>query len=177
MTSVPGYQFHKSMSSRARQERLRQLEQEREYFYRQKNISNSSSFAAGMDQTTESPADFTSIKQRLGIHSDGRQYFTTPSTSATAPAPYQAFQQQPQQPQQPQQQPQQFDGPIPEKLPSQRLVDDILNATKFDFSASSSKANSARPQKGRVDAFEKMVSKDSRVRQRVRYHCLPLLIT
>lgn len=137
------------MSNKGREERLKQLEQEREFFYRQKNISNSSTghHAEG------DGVDFTSIKQRLGIHSDGRQFFSTPSSKSTEYKP---------------------NNEISEKLPSQKLVDDILNATKFDFSALDKKSPrfsatifSQKPQKSRVDTFEKMVSKDHRARQKV----------
>lgn len=134
-----------------RQERLKQLEKERE-FYAKVNQSQSPQSRplqddddAGQQQQndtttrprpTNSNFDFSTIKQRLGIN-----------TNNTG---------------------------LP--LPSQQLVEDIFkfscdnhNVDKlFSINTNSNISSPQRPQKVRVDAFDKIALKDYRVRQ--KYH-------
>ncbi|KAJ3306177.1 hypothetical protein HDV03_000411 [Kappamyces sp. JEL0829] len=130
-----------SSSQNSRQERLRLLEQERAYFYRP-NRSHTDDGDAGYKTDIE---DLAAIKQRLGVGANGKQYFKSPD--------------------------------VEPKLTSQKIMDDIARsrpgAWSDEYSPKSSqhdqhhaKHATKQPHKTRVDAFEKLVNKDHKSRQR-----------
>lgn len=150
-----------------REDRLKRLEQEREYFYRQKQIQSSnlnSSSGASLNEgqnTRAAVPDFNAIKQRLGINpSTGKQFFSVDNVATTGLSESNPHR-----------------SSSNEKLASQAMVDDILSSSPTRsitqdpvwnvYNVNGDQRPTYKPQKTRVDAFEKIMSKDQKTRQKV----------
>ncbi len=131
----------------SRQDRLRLLEQERSYFYRQPTQD---------DGYRTDAEDYSGIKQRLGISSDGKQRFKSPQLKPKQPSDnereFESYREDQRQEE-------------PRQLASQKLVDDIFQTRSHV--TDERRVFGKQPLKTKVDVFEKMVARDHKSRQKV----------